>query len=131
MINNLTRNWWLVGLRGLLAIIFGVTAWVWPGISLEALIFMLGIYFIADGITSFAMALSPVGHGQRGWLLFKSIFSVGAGIVVFAWPGLTAIALLGVAAAYAFILGIFEIVVAFQFGPSAGDRWFMGLTGVI
>ena len=131
MISNLTRNWWLVGLRGLLAIAFGLIAWVWPGITLQALIFLLGIYFIADGIASIAMALSPLGRAQWGWLLFKGIFSIAAGVVVFVWPGLTAVALLAMVAAYAFILGVIEIVSAFQFDLSTADKWLMGLTGVL
>lgn len=130
MIEQLTRNWWAVGLRGLLAVLLGIVAFIWPGITLEALVLVFGAYAIVDGIFAIVAAGTSASMGGRwGLMLFEGIMSIIAGFVAFAWPGITALALLFLIAAYASVTGIFEIAAAFQLRGSNG--WLLGLTGVL
>src|SRR5690349_21799639 len=57
MAEILTKNWWLVVLRGVLAILFGIVAFVWPGTTLEVLVLFFGAYALADGIFSIAAGI--------------------------------------------------------------------------
>jgi uncharacterized membrane protein HdeD (DUF308 family) len=133
MLKQLTGNWWAVGLRGLLAVALGVIAFVWPGITLEALVYVFGAYAIVDGIFAIVTAGTSTSFGGRwGWMLLVGILGIIAGIVTFVWPGITALALLAVIAVYAFATGIFEIAAAFQFSNlmRTGNGWLLGLSGV-
>lgn len=133
MVQEFSRNWWIVGLRGLFAILLGIAAFVSPGVTLEALIYVFGAYTIIDGIfTIIAAGFSVSKAGNRIWMLFEGVLSVIAGIIAFVFPGITALAMLYLIAAYAFITGILEIATAFQPGnPTAGSSWLMALSGVL
>jgi uncharacterized membrane protein HdeD (DUF308 family) len=92
-VGELPRHWWVVALRGLAAIIFGLLAFIWPGITLGVLILFYGAYAIVDGV----LVLYPASRsrGQPVWtLLLEGILSIGAGLVAFFWPAITALALL-------------------------------------
>jgi uncharacterized membrane protein HdeD (DUF308 family) len=70
LLGTLAENWWLLLLRGLAAIAFGVIAFFWPGITLVALTYLWGAYAIADGIIAIGAAFSASGGdaGPRWWL---------------------------------------------------------------
>src|ERR671915_457097 len=101
----LSRNWWLLALRGLAAIVFGVLAFVWPGITLWALVLLFGAYMLVDGIFAIVAAVRAAGREARWWLLLiEGVLGVLAGLVAAFWPGLTALALLYFIAAWALVL---------------------------
>lgn len=133
MLENITRNWWAVGLRGLFAILFGIGAFVWPGLTLEVLVFLFGFYSIADGVFGLMAAGSLTSSGRRGWLIFEAIFSILIGIIALVWPAITALALLLLIASYAFVTGFLEIAAAVRSGRSrlAGNNLILGLSGVL
>lgn len=111
----LTRNWWLLLLRGIAAIIFGILAFIWPHITLLGLVFLFGAYTIVSGILSLVAAgNAPKGYPRFGSLLFSGILSIIAGIIAFVMPGLTALALLVLIAVWAIIDGITEISAAIR-----------------
>ena len=96
----LSRNWWVLALRGALAILFGFLAFISPGITLLALVFLFGAYMLVDGALAIAVALWQAGKAERWWLLLiEGAVGVLAGIVAFASPGITALALLYLVAA--------------------------------
>ena len=126
------RNWWLLALRGVLAIIFGLIALLAPGIALFAFIIVFGVYAIIDGIAAVVIAIQERGSLSRwGWVLFEGIISILAGIVAFVYPGITALALLFVVAIYAILTGIMEIVAAFVIRGFAAREWALGIAGVL
>jgi uncharacterized membrane protein HdeD (DUF308 family) len=86
ILQTLARNWWLLLLRGILAVLFGVLAFVWPGITLLALATLFGIYALVDGATALAAAFTGAGAGSRAWLVVAGILGLGAGLVALAWP---------------------------------------------
>jgi uncharacterized membrane protein HdeD (DUF308 family) len=131
LINTLARNWWAIGLRGLVAILFGIVAWVWPGMTLAILVTLFGIYAIVDGILAITAALSRAGRNQWGWLLFEGVLGILAGIIAFVWPGITALVLLYLIAAYALVIGIMEIVAAIELRNQITNEWFLALSGAL
>src|SRR4029453_13887332 len=98
MLDALTQRWWVVALRGVAAVIFGVLALVWPGITLGALVLLFGAYAPVVGVCPLWTAASgrPAASGRRPWLVLEGVAGVAAGIAAFVWPGITALALLAV-----------------------------------
>src|SRR5262249_13965723 len=94
---DLAEHWWLLLLRGIAAIAFGVLTFFWPGLTLLVLIFLWGIYAIADGILALWAAIAGQGLGKmapRWWLAIVGLSGIAAGILTFIWPGMTALVLL-------------------------------------
>jgi uncharacterized membrane protein HdeD (DUF308 family) len=105
----------MLALRGLAAIVFGVLAFVWPDITLFALVLLFGAYMLVDGIFAIVAAVRAAGREARWWLLLiEGVLGVLAGLVAAFWPGLTALALLYFIAAWAIVSGILEIVAALR-----------------
>ena len=127
----LARNWWAVALRGVLAILFGLAAWIWPGATVLVLVYLFGAYALVDGILAVWAAIRGETGAQNRWaVLFEGIVGVIAGIIAFVWPGISALAILYVIAAWAIITGIFEIVSAIQLRQAISNEWLLGLSGV-
>ena len=114
--------WWLVLLRGVLMVLFGIIALVSPGIALLTLVWVFGIYAILDGIAAVALGIGTRGEPHWVWTIVQGVVSVLAGLVALVWPGVTALALLFLIAFWAILLGVGEIGGAFaarQRGPNA------------
>jgi|SRR5258708_5532317 uncharacterized membrane protein HdeD (DUF308 family) len=128
----LTRDWWLVLLRGIVAILFGLMAFIWPGITLIVLVFLFGIYAIVDGLLSFAEAFSAGKRGQSWiWPVIVGIVGIAAGILAFAWPHLTALVLLYIIAIWAIVTGVAEFIAGIMLRHEISNEWLLMLGGVI
>ena len=109
--------WWLVLIRGILAVLFGVLALILPSVAFLALVFTFGAYALIDGIANIVHAVRVRGRDKRwGWLLAQGVLSVLAGIVAFVFPlaagltlGIFALVLIGI---YAIMMGISGIPAA-------------------
>ncbi|GIF00828.1 HdeD family acid-resistance protein [Paractinoplanes rishiriensis] len=135
MLETLSRHWWAVALRGVAAILFGVLALVWPGITVFALVIVFGAYALADGVFTLAAAFGNRDgdrrRGNRAWLFARGIAGILAGIIAFAWPGITALALLWVIALWAMVTGVLDIVAAFQLRKEMRREWLLALSGAL
>jgi uncharacterized membrane protein HdeD (DUF308 family) len=132
MLVVLARNWWTLVLRGVLAILFGVMAFVWPGLTLGALVLLFGAYAFVDGAFAIAAALAGRTGGIPWWaLLVEGLIGIGAGIATAVWPGITALTLLYVIAAWALATGVFEIVAAIRLRREIVGEWVLVLSGVL
>lgn len=119
--------WWSPVIRGIVAILFGLGALIWPGLTLFVLIALYGAYAIINGIAELIGAFQAAERRLRWWpLVLGGIVSILAGIVAFVWPGITALVLVFVIGAWAFITGILEIIGAFRFGS-----WLLGIAGAL
>jgi uncharacterized membrane protein HdeD (DUF308 family) len=130
LLGEVKRFWWVFLLRGIIAIIFGIAAWVWPSLTIGTLVIVFGIYAIADGILAIWAAITA-GEGGR-WLpfLLVGLAGIAFGIVSVLWPGLTATALLYLIAAWAIIVGIFQVIAAIQARREIENEWFLILIGI-
>ena len=127
----LARNWWAIALRGVAAIIFGILGLLMPAITMAALILLFGAYAVVDGIFNVIAAVRGHSGAPRWFLLLEGVVSVAAGIIAFAWPGLTAIVLLYVIAAWAIITGVLEIAAAIRLhNRIRGEGWLV-LGGIL
>lgn len=126
-----TSSWWALVLRGLAAIGFGVLAFLWPHITLTALVFLWGAYALVDGVLAIAAGVKSHGENKRWWvLLLEGILGVAAGVIAFVIPGITALVLLIVIAAWAMVTGVFEIAAAIQLRKFIKGEWLLALAGV-
>ena len=132
MREHLARNWWMLAIRGLAGVLFGLSAFFWPGITLAVLIMLFGAYAIVDGAFAIGAAFRYRTENGSWWaLLLEGVLSVIAGLVAFAMPGITAIALVYVIAFWAIATGIFEIVAAVRLRREMEGEWLLALTGVL
>jgi uncharacterized membrane protein HdeD (DUF308 family) len=127
----LARNWWLVALRGVAGIIFGILTFVMPGITLLTLVLLFGGYALVEGVLNVIAAVRGRRQEQRWWaLLIEGLVSLAAGIVTFVLPGLTAVVLLYLIAAWAIITGVFELVAAIRLRHRITGEMWLALSGV-
>jgi uncharacterized membrane protein HdeD (DUF308 family) len=132
LLGYLGRNWGWVVLRGVAAVLFGVLAFAWPGITLAALVIVWGAYALADGVLALVAAYRVRDQGQPFWsLLIVGLLGIAAGIVTFIWPGMTALLLLMFIAAWAIVMGVFQIVAAIRLRKEIRGEWLLGLSGVL
>jgi len=127
----LHRSWWLLLLRGLAAIAFGLLVWFRPGISLALLLLMFGIYTLVDGALSIWAAISGRGDHEHWWvLLLAGLLGVLVGALTFIAPGVTAIALLFYIAIWALGTGTLQIIAAIRLRKEIQGEWMLILAGL-
>jgi len=132
LLGALAENWWLLLLRGLVAIAFGVIAFFWPDITLVALVYLFGIYAIVDGVVALWAAFNALGDaGPRWWLGLSGVVSILAGLAAFFYTGTTTLVLLMFIAIWAIIIGVVQIWGAIELRKILDDAWLLGLTGVL
>jgi uncharacterized membrane protein HdeD (DUF308 family) len=129
-VDSLSRNWWAVSLRGLAGILFGIITFFAPGISLAALVLLFGAYAFADGVLAIVSAVRRRGADRWWLLLLEGLVGIAAGVLTFLWPGITALALLYVIAAWALVTGAFEIAAAIRLRKAITGEWLLALSGV-
>ena len=129
---HLHRHWWLVALRGLLSVIFGILAWIWPGPTVLALVLLWGAFAIADGVIALITAFRVRDSGRPLWpLILIGVAGVIAGLAAVAWPGVTALVLLMFIAAWAIVIGVLQIVTAIRIRKEIHNEWLLGLAGAL
>ncbi len=128
----LARNWWAVALRGVLAIIFGVLAFVNPGITLAALVLLFGAYSLVDGVFAIIAGLRAAQRHERWWpFALEGLASIVVGIIAFLMPAAAAFALLMLASAWSIVTGIFRIAAAIRLRKQIQGEWLLILNGVL
>jgi uncharacterized membrane protein HdeD (DUF308 family) len=127
----LAKNWWSVVLRGVAAILCGVLTFVWPGITLMALVFLFAGYALVNGVLSLAGVVRAAESNERwGVLVLEGIIGIAAAVLTVLWPGITAIALVMVIAAWAILTGAFEIAAAVRLRRHIHGEWLLALAGI-
>jgi len=128
----LCLHWWVLLLRGICAIAVGIITIASPGITLLALVTLFGIFALVDGVAGIVLGIRGEPDGTIWWtMFFLGVLSAAAGILAFAWPGMTAMVLLAIIAASAILRGIFEILAAIRLRKEIDDEWVLGLSGLL
>lgn len=131
MLSTLSKNWWVFAVRGIFAIIFGVLALIWPGLTLLTLVLMFGVYALVDGFFAVVAGVKSYGTSERWWIvLLGGIVGIIVGILTFFWPDATALVILYFIAAWALVTGILDIIAAIQLRKVITNEWSMGLAGL-
>jgi uncharacterized membrane protein HdeD (DUF308 family) len=108
------RDWWLLAIRGIAAILFGLAAFMWPGLTLELLVLLFAAYVLIDGILSIVGFMRRPAHRRSPSTLVGGIVSVAAGVIALIFPGLAALSVVILIAAWAILTGIAEIALTFR-----------------
>ncbi|MEA2984112.1 MAG: hypothetical protein QOD94_366 [Alphaproteobacteria bacterium] len=131
MLHALARNWWLILLRGVCAILFGVLAFIWPGITLLTLALLYGIFALIEGALALAAAIMGGAPAPRWWLAVVGLLGIAVGILTIIMPGMTAFLLVLFIAAWAIVSGIMQIVGAIRLRKEIDNEWMLVAVGVI
>jgi uncharacterized membrane protein HdeD (DUF308 family) len=125
------HNWWVLALRGLAAVLFGILAFIWPGITIFTLVLLFGAYALVNGILALVIFFKGPRRIRRfGSLIFGGLISIAAGVIAFIWPGMTAFSLVIVIAAWAVVNGIAEIVAAIRLRKEISGEWLLIVAGI-
>lgn len=131
VVHTLKLNWWLLALRGLVAVLFGVLAFMWPGATLITLVWLFGAFALVNGILSLVLAAkTPKGYPKMGSLILGGLLGILAGLLAFVMPGITALGLLILIAAWAIATGVMELVAAVRLRKVIANEWLLVLAGI-
>lgn len=132
LLTDLQRNWGWVLARGVLAVLFGVAAFAFPGPSLLALVLLWGAYALADGIVALIAGFRLRDSGKPLWpFILIGVLGVGAGLVALVRPTLAGTALLAIVAGWAIVAGLFQVVAAFRLRREIRGEWLLALSGAL
>ena len=132
MLQLLARNWWVVLLRGVLAIALGVSAILMPGVTLMSVLFVYGAFTAGDGLTALWLGFTSKHEGRIWWeMVALGVLAIIAGTTAALYPGLTALVLVYLIAFSAIVRGVFEIAAAIQLRKVIDDEWLLVLSGVV
>ncbi|HVP28593.1 MAG TPA: HdeD family acid-resistance protein [Myxococcota bacterium] len=131
MLGMLARYWWVLAVRGALAVLFGLAAFAWPGLTLALLILFFGAWVLVDGAFSLAAALSGAAPADHRWLLgLEGAAGIALGVLTYLAPENTAVVLLMFIAAWALVRGVLQIVAAVQLRKEIEGEWLLVVSGL-
>ncbi len=130
LVDDLARHWWVIALRGVAAVLFGVLAFVWPGMTLAVLVLLFGAYALVDGVLAIVVAVRG-GTDHRLAMGLEGVVSELAGLAAFVFPGLTALVLLYIIAFWAILTGVLEVVAAIRLRRAITNEWGLIIGGVL
>ena len=133
MLEAIAKNWWALLIRGIAAIMFGIVAFMWPGITLTALVLLFGMYALIDGLSAIRFGAASYQRSESSWweMMLVGVLGVFVAIITFLWPGITAMALLVVIGIWAIVRGIMEIAAAIRLRKVLTHEWLLALAGVL
>ena len=118
-------------IRGIAAIVFGIIAFVYPGLTIATLVLFFGAWVLIDGIFRIVGA---IGHrasdSDWGWQLVIGLLGIVVGLLTFHAPQITALALVIYIAAWALMIGASEIAAAVKLRREIKGEWFLILMGL-
>jgi uncharacterized membrane protein HdeD (DUF308 family) len=131
MSRALVRNWWLVALRGVFALIFGIIAILLPGVTIAALVLLFAAYMLVDGVFAIIAGIRAAGRHERwGMLIFEGIADLVAGAIAVVWPLITIIVFVYLLAAWAIVTGGLIFSAALRLQIEHG-RWVLAFGGLV
>ncbi len=130
MLETLRRYWWAIALRGAAAILFGLLTIMWPGMTLAVLVLFFGVYALVDGVLAIFAAWRGASS-DRWWHIVEGVLGILIGVTTWLWPGLTALTLLYLVAAWAIATGVAEVAAGVRLRSALRNEWALLLSGVL
>jgi uncharacterized membrane protein HdeD (DUF308 family) len=131
MLALLSRYWWVLVIRGAIAIALGIFAFVWPLQTITALVLVFGATALIDGIFAVVASIAGVGLTSYWWvLLVQGLLGVGVGLLTLFNPAITAVALLLYIAVWAIGIGVLQVIAAVRLRHEITGEWWLALGGV-
>lgn len=130
MIDDYLGHWWVLTLRGVLALVFGILAVAWPGITLLVLAIVFGAYAIVDGALA-AVAATRAAKGRRAPLILLAAAGLLFGIMCVLWPGLTVLVVTLLIGIWAIVTGVTEIMTAIRMRKEIQGEWLHVVAGAL
>lgn len=128
----LHRTWWVLLLRGLVAIVFGVLTWLQPAASAAALVLVFGVYVFVDGLLGVYAAINSRRQSRHWWvILLWGLTGVVVGLLTVVKPAITALVLTMYIGAWALITGVMQIIAAIRLRKEIEGEWVLVLGGLI
>ena len=134
MIDVLAQNWWAIGIRGVLGILFGLIALFLPGATMLSLVLVFAVYAFLDGVLGIVSAVRAARENERwGYLILEGLVDIAAAAVAVLWPGITVMAFVFVIAFWAIVTGVLELMAAFRLDFIDGRGWlvFGGIVSIL
>lgn len=121
---------WLLIIQGIIAILFGLAAFAWPGKTLSLLVILVGLYFFITGIISILVGITTIKANKNWWLMvIEGLLGLIAGVITFTTPGITAFFLFILVMVWAFIIGLLRIAFAIQIRKTNSNWWLWAIGG--
>jgi uncharacterized membrane protein HdeD (DUF308 family) len=132
-LQTVATHWWVILLRGIVALLFGILCFTFPISAVAAFVILFGAYALVDGVLTIvaAIRLAHPDSGRWWWLLIEGIVGVAVGVLTFSWPGITAIALGFLVAAWAIATGALEIGAAVRMRKDVPGEILFFVTGLL
>jgi uncharacterized membrane protein HdeD (DUF308 family) len=135
VLGHVARNWWVLVLQGLLAVLFGILALAQPGITLEALVLLFAFWALINGVLALISSIGAAEKHETWWpFLLMGLLGIAAGLLTLRWPGITALTLLFVIAYWSIFTGILQIAAAVRLRHEVqGELWLIlgGIASVV
>jgi uncharacterized membrane protein HdeD (DUF308 family) len=127
----LAQNWWLIALRGVFAILFGIVAFAAPGAVMLTLALFFAAYLLVDGAIGIAAAVRAArAHERWGLLLAEGALNIVMGLIAAVFPVSAVLAFVFVTSAWALITGGLMLAAAFKLTQAHGRLW-LALGGIV
>src|SRR3712207_3857564 len=131
MLPTVSGNWGALAVRGVAAVVFGLAALIWPGLTLAVLIIMYGAYALVDGVFAIVAGLRA-GSGTHKWLLLaEGALGILAGLIAVFWPGVAAVVVLYIFSFWAIFGGLLRMFSAVLLRREIDNEWTMALSGAL
>jgi uncharacterized membrane protein HdeD (DUF308 family) len=128
---DLQTHWWALTLRGIVAVLFGIAAVFWPGITLVTLIYLFGAWVLVDGVIRIVAGISRIGGHQLGFLtLLIGLIQLGVGVYLLRHPGVSFATLILLIGFMLIVGGVVEVVASLTAGDSATGKTLAIIVGV-
>ncbi len=131
MLTSMLKHWWMLVLRGLVSILFALLAFTLPERTFTALVLMLGIFILIDGLSTIVLALRTRADRGEWILLLEGLLGVVLGVATLLYPGMTAALLVMFVALWCLVTGVFEISTAIRLREEIDNEWMLGLAGAV
>lgn len=132
MVKNLAKMWWLLALKGVFAILFGILILAWPGLTIGVLVIIYGVFALVGGILSMIISLFSIGKYSNWWVMFlEGVLGFIVGGIVLKWPAISLLLLVIIIGIWVIISGIAQIITAFFVRQQIKNEWLMALSGLI